>query len=814
MLAQNVLPLIRMLRTRPGFTAVIVLTLALGIAANTIMFSLVDGILLRPLPYPAPEQLSWIGDLGKDANKEQDFVAPADLLDWQRLTTSFQGLAGYTTLGVNLWGDAEPQRVISGLVTSNYFSLLGVSRLPLGRGFRPEEATENGDNRVVVLSHAFWQRRMASDPGVLGRTLQLDGTSHTVIGVLPAGFRSPEGNGLEEEPALWRPLAFRQQTLKREAGRWLKVIGRLKPGVTVEKAQSEMEVVNSQLASQYPATNSNRKLKVTPLAEQLVGNVRPALSMLFGAVAFVLLIGCANVSNLLLARAETRVAEFSVRLALGASRAQLIRQLLLEGVMLALLAAGIGLLIAQAGIHAIARIYAESLPRLDQVGLDGRALAFTLFASLAAVLLFGLAPALAASRTALQQTLQKAGRGGGDAGRQWIRNLLVIAEVAAALALLVGAGLLIRSFRYLLDRDPGFDPKGVLTMQMILPRSVYSNDVARAAFAEQLCQRVGSLPDAGFCAVTSFLPMTDGSADRDYYVEGRPMPQPGQVPQAGRRLVSADYFHAMGIPIVQGRSFSVNDRAESPGVAIVNEAFARREWPRESPIGKRLSVVRPEEGKWLTVVGVSRNVRHSSLEAEPAPELSQPFSQRPWFAVVLIVRARSRSSEVESLIPAVRQKVLEVDSRLPVYDIQTMDERLAHSLSRQRFALLALGALAVVGLFLSGIGIYSVMAYVVSSRTHDIGIRMALGARRQDVLRLIMSQGMFLVFLGIAGGVLLTLAVTKVIANLLFGVTPIDPPTFLAVAALMTAVAALANYIPAYRATRLDPTVALRNDAS
>jgi predicted permease len=806
------LPATRALSKRPGFTAVIVLTLALGIAANAVMFTLVDGILLRPLDYPEPEQLVRIGDLGADANEEQDFVAPADLLDWQRMATSFQGLAGYITTGANLWDSEEPERVISGLVTPGYFRVLGAGRPALGRFFSPDEEKEGGE-QVVVLSHKFWQRRFGSDPNVLGRVLQVNGDPCTVIGVLPPGFRSPEGNAneAEEEPALWRPLIFQERALKREAGRWLQVIGRLKADAPLEQAQQEMDLLNSRLALQYPATNSNRTLRIIPLHEHLVGDVRPALSMLFGAVAFVLLIGCANVSNLLLARAETRLSEFSVRLALGASRAQLIRQLLLEGALFALLAAGLGLLFAQWGLRVIARIYAESLPRVGQVGLDGRALGFTLLVSLGTVLLFGMAPALAASKAVLHQTLQKAGRGAGDSGRQWVRNLLVIAEVAAALALLIGAGLLIRSFQHLLDLDPGFNPKGVLTMQMILPRSVYPDDVTRSAFADRLCERVGSLPEVRTCAVTSFLPMTDGSADRDYYIEGRPEPEPGQVPQAGRRLVSAGYFQAMGIPILQGRSFRAGDRADSPRAAIVNEAFVRREWPGENPIGKRISVARPEEGEWLTVVGVSKDVRHSGLEAEPAPELYQSFSQRPWFALVLIVQGRG--PEPESLVPAIRRKVLEVDSHLPVYDIRTMEQRLERSLSRQRFALLALGALAAVGLFLSAIGIYSVMAYVVSSRTRDIGIRMAMGARREDILRLVMRQGMVLVFLGIAGGVLLTMAMTKVIANLLFGVAPVDPTTFLFVAALMAAVAALANYIPAYRATRLDPTIALRTDA-
>ncbi len=807
MLSQNLLSATRMLRTRPGFTTVVVTTLALGIAANTVMFSLVDGIFLRPLPYPEPEQLVQIGDTGMGADEEQNFVAPADLLDWRRLATSFQGLAAYSTTGVNLWDSAEPERVISGLVTSDYFPLLGAPRAALGRLFGPEEE-KRGNHLVVLLSHDFWQQRFSSDPNVIGRTLQVNGTTYTVLGVLPPSFRSPESHALEEEPALWRPLAFQESALDRAAGRWLQVIGRLKPGVPLEQAQSEMDAINAQFARQYPATNSDRKLTLIHLQEHLVGDVRPALAMLFGAVAFVLLIGCANVSNLLLARAETRHAEFSIRLAMGANRGQLIQQLLIEGTLLAIIAASMGLFLAHWGIRLVARLYAESLPRLDQVSLDARTLGFTLLISLLTVLLFGTAPALVASRTDLHKALQRTGRGTMDPGRQRLRNLLVISEVAAALALLVGAGLLVRSFGRLLDLDPGFDPKGVLTMQMILPRSDYPDDPAKSAFTERLCEGVTSLPSVSACAVTSFLPMTDGTADRDYYVEGRPLPAPGQVPQAGRRLVSADYFRAMGIPLSKGRSFSSGDRAGSPDVAIVNEAFSRKEWPQENPVGKRISVTTPEDEKWLTVVGVSKDVRHSGLASEPAPEIYQPFAQRPWFAVVLIVR--SQNPEIESLVPAIRQRVLKVDNHLPVYDVQTMEQRLERSLSRQRFALLALGTLAAIGLFLSGMGIYSVMAYIVSSRTHDIGIRMAMGARRGNILRLIMRQGMGLVFLGIIGGMLLTMALTRIIATLLFGVNPIDVPTFVCVAGLMAAVAAVANYIPAHRATRLDPTITLR----
>jgi putative ABC transport system permease protein len=809
MLIQNIRSALRTLQARSSLTVVIVLTLALGIAANTVMFSLVDGILLRPLSYPEPEQLVRIGDTGVGANEEQDFIAPADFLDWRHQANSFQHLAAYSTTGVNLWGSSEPERVISGSVTSNYFPLLGVRRALLGRLFGPEEE-KWGNNLVILLSHEFWQQRFSSNPNVIGTALQVNGTTCTVLGVLPPDFRSPESNALEEEPALWRPLAFQESALDRASGRWLQVIGRLKPGVGMEQAQSEMNLFNAQFAQQYPATNSDRKLTLTPLQEHLVGDVRPALSMLFGAVAFVLLIGCANVSNLLLASAETRHGEFSIRLAMGANRSQLIRQLLIEGVVLAIVAAGTGLLFAHWGIRLVARLYAESLPRLDQVGLDARALGFTMFVALVTVLLFGTAPALAASRADLHKALQRTGRGSLDPGRQHVRNLLVISQVAAALALLVGAGLLVRSFGRLLDLDPGFDPKGVLTMQMVLPRSDYPDDPSKSAFAERLCENVASLPDADSCAVTSFLPMTDGTADRDYYVEGRPLPAPGQVPQAGRRLVSADYFRAMGIPISKGRSFSSGDRGDSPGVAIVNEAFVRREWPRESAIGKRISVTSPEDGKWLTVVGVSKDVRHSGLAAEPAPEIYQPFSQRPWFAVVLVVRSQNPEIESLSLVPAIRRKVLQVDNHLPVYDVQTMEQRLDRSLSRQRFALLALGTLAAIGLFLSAMGIYSVMAYIVSGRAHEVGIRMAMGARRGNILRLIMRQGMGLVFLGVIGGVLLTTVLTRVIATLLFGVEPIDLPTFVCVVALLTAVAALANYIPAHRAARLDPTITLR----
>jgi putative ABC transport system permease protein len=801
----------RMLLKRPGLTTVIVLTLAVGIAGNTVMFSLVDAVLLRPLGYPDPDRLVQIEDVNQ-LTGQHDLVAPADFMSWREQSLAFEGLAAYFTTGVNLMGTEGPERVLAGVASANYFSVLG-TQPAVGRFFSAEEEKPGGPP-VVILSHRLWQQRFAGDRGAIGQSLMVSGSPATVIGVLPADFKFPETEALEEDPALWRPLMLQQEWLQRTGSRWLQVSARLKPHVPLDEARHEMAAVAARLQKSYPATNENHGVAVLPMKEFLVGSMRTPLTLLFGAVGLVLLIGCANVSNLLLARAEARNVEFSARLALGAKRSHVMRQLLAESFWMAVLASLVALLFARWGIDTVVALYGGHLPRLNDVTLDGRVTAFTLLVSLGTVALFGLAPATAALGVDFYTSLQQGARGAISASprRRRMRNTLVVVEVAVALALLVGAGLLLRNLRHLLDIDPGFNPKNVLTLQMILPRDQYPDD-AKVRFAEQLCERAQAISGVSSCGVTSFLPLTPGTADRDYWIEGQEQPRPGDVPKAGRRLVSPGYFTAMGIPLVEGRAFSAVDRAGRPGVAIVNESLARRAWPDQSPIGKRISVERPEAGKWLTVVGVSKDVRHSNLESEPAPELYQPFAQRPWFALVLILR----TSKVEpgTLVPWVRQEVLRLDPRLPVYDVQTMEQRLAGSLARQRFSLFVLGVLASVGLFLAAVGIYSVMAYIVSQRKHDLSVRMAMGAQRHEILKLVMGQGMRLVLTGIGLGLclyfLLAVVLTRFLSALLYEVHPIDPLTVALVAVLMAAVAAVANYVPAWRATRVDPITALRS---
>ncbi|HVR95039.1 MAG TPA: ABC transporter permease [Thermoanaerobaculia bacterium] len=796
----------RMLLKRPGLTTVIVLTLALGIAGNTVMFSLVDAVLLRPLSYPDPDRLVQVVDVDQ-LTGERGLVSPADFHDWREQSLAFQGLAAYFTTGVNLMGADGPERVISGVASADYFRVLG-TRPAVGRFFDTEDEKPGGQ-AVAVISQRLWKRRFAEDPGVVGQSMTVSGMPVTIIGVLPADFQSPESNALEEDPSLWRPLVFQEPWLKRDGSRWLQVVARLKHSVPLDEARHEMAAIGRRLEKDYQATNVHRGVAVVPLQEYLVGDMRVPLSLLFGAVALVLLIGCANVSNLLLARAETRHIEFSARLALGAKRSHVLRQLLAESLLMALLAAVVGLLFARWGIDAVVALYAGELPRLQEAVLDGRVMTFTLAISIATVAVFGLAPATAALGVDFYRSLQQGARGVISASpqRRRMRGLLVVSEVAVALALLVGAGLLLRNFQNLIGIEPGFDAKNVLTVQMVLPREDYPDEGSKARFAEHLCERAGNISGVSSCGVTSFLPLTPGTADRDYWVEGQALPKPGEVPQAGRRLVSPGYFTAMGIPLVKGRPFSAIDRAGKPGVAIVNESLARRAWPNEDPVGKRISVDKPEAGKWLTVVGVAKDIRHTDLQSEPAPELYQPFSQRPWFAVVLILRTDRDSG---SLVPWVRQEVLHLDPRMPLYDIQTMEQRLATSLSRQRFSLFVLGVLSAIGLFLAAVGIYSVMAYIVSQRKHDLSVRMAIGAQRGDILGLVMRQGMRLVMTGIAVGVGLALVLTRMIAALLYQVTPTDPLTFAGVALLMAGVAALANYVPAWRATRLNPIIALR----
>lgn len=802
---------LRALAAQPRFTAVVVLTLGIGIGANSVIYSVVDGVLLHSLEYPESEELVQIWDVNRLDEEQEDRVAPADFLDWREQNQTFEGLAAYYTTGVNLWGVEEPERVTLGVASRNYFSLLGANPM-LGRPFEAEEE-QWGNHRVALLSHGLWQRQYGSDPGAVGEEIVLNGSTFTIVGVLPRDFRFSGARTPDEEPAVWRPLAFQEAWTERDGSRWLYVMGRLAEGVTLREARADLKTVAERLEMEYP-TNANRTVRLVPLHEELVGEYRASLFLLFGAVAAVLLICCVNVSNLLLARALTRQTEFSTRLALGASRGRLVSQLLTESLVLSMLAGVVGLVGAYWGIGTVVATWGSSIPRLQEVGLDGRIVVFTIALSLLTALLFGLAPAIAGTRVPVAERLKQGGRTQSSSLRRVrLRGLFVVAEVAVVIVLLVGAGLMIRSFQHLRGTDAGFDPESVLTANVVLPRVGYEEDPPKIQLVDRLTESLSKVAGVQAVGVTSFLPLADSNASRDFYVEGRPLPKTGEVPQAGRRLVSPGYLRAMGIPLVQGRTFTLRDRPDSPGVVIVNRTLARSVWPGENPLGKRLSLEEPDQGEWLTVVGVVGDVRHLGVDEDPQPEIYRPFAQQPWFAVSVVVRAER---DPLLYVDVVRREVQRIDPKLPLFDVQTLSAHLRESLAAYRFSFLALTILGVLGLLLAMTGVYAVMSYVVNDRAHDLAIHLAMGADKSNVMRLVVRQGMLLVTLGILLGVGLTILVRPVLSALLFevlfGVESSDPVTFASVVVVVVAISLLANVVPARRAMKVDPSSALKAD--
>ncbi len=786
---------LRMLLRQPAFTTLVVLTLALGIGANTAIFSVVDGVLLRPLPYPAPERLAMVW--GKHASIGRETASMPDFLDWREGTPSFANLAAFHFAALNRTGEGEPERLIAMRATANFFQTLGVT-LAKGRGFEVGE-DRRGANSVAVLSHGYWTRHFGANPAVLGRSLTLDGVPHTIIGVAPEGFR------LVQDAELWVPLATDQEQGRRAD--FLRVIGRLAPGATLERAQAELTSVMQRLEQQYPNTNARWTAEAVSLREELVGDSRPALLVFMGAVGLVLLIACANVANLMLARAARRQRELAVRAALGASSGRLVRQLLTESVLLALMGGGLGLLLAVWGIDALRVARLGLIPSHVEPGIDGRVLAFTLVLSVVTGMLFGLAPALRLPDKALDHTLRAGARGlTGGLGLRQLRGILVLAEVAIALVLLVGAALLLRSFERLQRVEPGFQPEGVLTVRLSLPRTKYPDDARLEAFSGQLEERVRAAPGVRSAALASTVPLGAGAGTYDFSIEGRPLADPGLVQDTETFSVSPGYFPTLGIPLKAGRLLESGDGASAPGVAVISEAMARRFWPGQEPLGARLSL---DGERWFTVVGVVGDVRNATLAKEPYPQLYLPFAQMPMSSMYLAVRA---AGEPRALVGTLRREVAALDAELPLADIRTMDERLSRSVEQPRVNVLLLGGFAGVALLLAGLGIYGVISQSVAQRTREIGIRMALGARPGDVLRLMIHQGMTPALVGIVLGLVAAGLGSRVLASLLYGVSATDPLSFATVPLFLAAVAFFAAWLPARRATRVDPTEALRQE--
>jgi putative ABC transport system permease protein len=790
----------RMLLKKPGFTLIAVITLALGIGANAAIFSVVNAVLLRPLPFKDPDRLMLIRET-KIPQFPEFSVSPGNFLDWRNQNTVFERLVAFNGVSFNMVGTGDPEQIRGMKVTDGFFAMLG-AQPQLGRDFLPEE-DQPGRNNVVILSNGLWQRRFGGDPKILNQALTLSGQSYTVIGVMPATFRFG-GPDLD----LWTPMAFTAREAQIHGGHWLSAIGRLKPGATENQARAEMVAIAGRLAAQYPDANTGWSVKLMPLLDYIVRDIKPALVVLLCAVAFVLLIACANVANLLLARAAGRQKEIAIRTALGAGRARIIRQLLTESVLLALLGGAGGLGLAKWGMDLLLKLAPEDLPRMSDVALDGRALAFTAAVTLLTGLIFGLVPALQSSRPNLNETMNETGRGSTEGRRrQLVRGALVVLEVASALVLLVSSGLLIKSFWRLQQVDPGFNPDNTLTLSVSLPRSKYPEEPQQVAFFQQLLEKVRALPGVQAAGATNPLPMA-GDTVLGFVVQGRPPLPPGASQSTNYYSVSADYFKAMGIRLLRGRLISERDVKEAPHVAVINETMAKKIFPDEDPIGKRITFDGGEANPdWYEIVGVVGDVKQYGLDQATPMQTYEPYTQQTYPFMTLVARA---SGDPTKLTAAIRNAVLELDKEQPIANIRTLDRILSTSTAQQRFSTLLLGVFAAVAMSLAAVGIYGVLSHAVTQRTPEIGIRMALGAARGDVLRLVVGAGMRLAMIGVAAGLAVAFGLTRLMSALLFGVSPTDPMIFGLIPLLIVIVALLACYIPARRATKVDPLVALR----
>jgi putative ABC transport system permease protein len=792
----------RNLFRRPGFTIIAVITLALGIGANTAIFSAINALLLKPLPFPELDRVVAVWDKLPSRGLQRNEVTVANYLDWQSQTQSFEQLALYRWWSANLTGIDPPERIQGFLVTANFLDTTGMKPI-MGRNFLPEE-NQPGKGAVAVITHSLWQRRFGGDPNILNKTITINSITRTVVGVMPERFNFPKG------AEVYAPLPMTPELMKSRGDHSYYVLGRLKPGASIPGAQAELDNITARLEQQFPETNKGWGATIFPIVADTVRTYDTALWIMMGAVGFVLLIACANVANLMLARASGRQKEIALRTALGASRWRIVRQLLTESLIVALIGGALGVLIGFWGIDALrAANPAEAsrfAPGWYQLGINAPVLLFTLGLSVVSGIVFGLVPALQASRTNLNDSLKEGGRQT-SASSHRLRSSLVVFEFALSLVLLVGAGLLTRSFLALVKTDPGFNPDHVLTMNLMLPAAKYKDQPARAAFYNDLVQRVKTQPGVESAAVVNYLPLGGANSSDSYLVEGEPEPAPGDEHGGRYRVATPDYFRTMGISIVRGRGFTDQDRAGAPPVVIVNEAFVRKHWPGADPIGKRIRFYGPlERAPWMQVVGVIADVKHE-LNLAVTPEYYLPHAQNPWNAMVLVAKT---SVEPGSLAGALRQQVWAIDKDQPVFDVKTMQEVRSTSVAVYSFSSVMLGIFAFVALLLASIGIYGVMAFAVTQRTQEIGIRIALGARSVDVLKLVVKHGMKLALLGMVIGLAGSWAVTRFIEKLLVGVEATDLLTFSVVSVCLLVAAFVACYLPARRATKVDPLVALR----
>jgi putative ABC transport system permease protein len=801
-LLQDVRYGLRMLLKAPGFTIVAVLTLTLGIGANTAIFSVVNSVLLRPLPYDEADKLMLLSE--RSPQLEGMSISYPNFLDWRQQQSSFEHIAVFRRQSYNLTGTGEPERLVAGQVSAEMFPALRVQPAR-GRTFTAEE-DKPGAELVTVLSHGLWQRRFGSDENILGQTLNLNGKQYTVIGVMPPDFIFPS------RVELWTPVGQEYSNpgwQHRGNHPGLYGVARLNPGVTLEQARADMNTIAEGLERQYPDTNVGGRVTITPLHENVVRDIRPSLLFLLGAVGLVLLIACVNVANLLLARAATRQKEIAIRTALGAGRLRLVRQLLTESMLLALAGGALGVLLAKWGVALLIAINPNNIPRSREIGIDATVLAFTLGVSILTGVIFGLVPALHASKPDLNETLKEASRGSTTGPRHLLRSTLVVAEVAMALMVLIMAGLVMRSFYHLQQVKPGFNPASMLTFQVSLPQAKYPDEQQRVIFFNEVLDRIGSLPGVQAVGGATGLPLGNNGNQTSFTIEGQPPPEAGHTPLMEVVNATPEYFKTMGIPLLQGRTFTEQDGKDAPLVIVIDESFAKQYWPDGDALGKRVNFGGGgANNPMLTVVGIVGRVKMEGLNAESnRVQGYRPYKQAAWGGLTVVART---ATDPSSLATTACEQVLAVDPDQPIFNIRTMEQIWDDSVARERLTTLLFSIFAGVALILAAVGIYGVMAYSVNQRTHEIGIRMALGARPRDVLRLVVGHSLALTIIGVVIGLVAAIILTRLMTGLLFGISATDPVTLAVISLLLVGVAATASFIPAMRAMKVDPMVALR----
>ena len=792
----------RMLRKSPSFTAIAILTLALGIGANTAIFSAVNSVLLRPLAYRTPDRLAMLWNDNRRLGLHEDLTSYANFADWKSQSRVFEDMAAFSETGADVTGVDVPYEVFGWRVGSHLFSILGVSPA-IGRTFTGEEE-QLGHNHVVVLSDGLWRERMGADPNAIGKKLLMDGDPFVIVGVMPASFQFPD-----KRTQIWTPLAVKDETKANRGGFWLHVLGKLKPGATIEQARAEMTLIGTNLERQYPDTNAGFGIWVVSLLAQIVGGLKTGLLVLFAAVGFVLLIACANVANLFLARGAGREREIAVRAALGAGRGRLIRQLLTESFVFAVPAGIAGLLIAYGSLRALIALAPPDMPRLDEIAIDDNVLWFTVAVSFASALFFGLLPAFRISRSDLNESLREGGRSmAGSVRASFARSSLLVTEVALSMVLLAGAGLMIRSLIHLYSLNPGFDPSNVLTIELSAPSSKFAKGEQIRALYQRIIERLQAVPAVTSAGLTTDIFLSETPNSGGFTVEGKPLPPPEQRIEATTDSVSPGYFKTLRVPLIAGRFFDDRDQNGSLPVALVNETMARRFWPNEDPIGKRFHFGWRTEGvRWMTVVGVVGDMRRQGMDKVARVETFEPISQQTRSDLKLVLRTAGDPMKIAGVIQG-ELRGLEQD--LVIQKVLTLEQQIGESLGQRRFQTWLLGLFSAIALVLAAIGIYGVMYHSVSQRTHEFGVRVALGAGARDVLRIVLREAVVLVSAGAVIGTVAALALTRLLGTLLYGVSASDPLTYTAVFLVLIGSALLASYLPARRATKVDPMIALR----